>query len=193
MKKINLAAILCCSVFSGCAGAVFAPSLRETVPRDWSASADVEPQQRLDTVVIESRATIHMVVQVNGRDIVLPVGWSVLVDTDEELLLGTEDGRLIEVTAVGENAHTELLRLTVDRPGAQIHCEELDACRVDFTEVEHQLDVVDGGMIFRPEPVRHISAWTVGDALIRVEVPADSHNRETTILLATEISHELAR
>jgi hypothetical protein len=184
--------VLYCGLCSGCAGAVFAPSLRETVrPFARSSSDDIEDITSLDNVVIETSAVVRMVVQVNGRDLVLPEGWDILLDTDEELLLGTADGRLIEVMSVGEGAHLELMRFAAE-PGASMHCEARGTCRVDFTVNDYALDAAEGGgMIFRASPVRRITAWTVGQALIRVEVPADSRNRETAILLAAEISQRL--
>jgi hypothetical protein len=191
-KMIAVVLCCCCGLCSGCAGAVFAPSLREETVRPFASSSDdVEDITSLDGVIIETAAVVRMVVQVNGQDLVLPEGWDILLDTDGELLLGTEDGRLIEVMSVGEGAHLELMRFAAE-PGASMHCEARGTCRVDFTVNDYALDAAEGGgMIFRASPVRRITAWTVGRALIRVEVPADSRNRETAILLAAEISQRL--
>jgi len=170
---ITAAATIC---LGGCASN-FAPSLQTT---------PVVAQADAPEVTLEASGEIRMVVQMNGRDIVLPIGWEIDVITEDLLVIGHADGRVIEI-AQSEDSHDDLMAIVAEH-GEPARCGGSN-CRADYSETaDGELETTENGLVFHPAPASRVSAWTTGDRLITVTSPEGNPNRQVAIMLASDLT-----
>jgi hypothetical protein len=181
MKHIVAIVLFC----SGCG--VFAPSLREGTLPTWQEDADH---------VVTSSATLRMVMQVRGQDVVLPEGWEVLVEADDTYLLATtDDQQIIEIHAdVGTTCDDVTEAIAREHVVGRAPQYGSSGCMAEFvaTDVRDAPARAGDDMSFQIVATERVTLWEQDGILVRVISSSDSPNHQTAVMLASRLAAILA-